>query len=161
MMKKTNDGFRDHFRFLSNFETLETKLQDKHFKGIYYPTVEHYYQASKFTSEDIRERISSHPNVGLKKFVKGLMKSNRLVQFWDQRKLEVMEEGLMFKFDKSYNPSLCQMLIDTRDTQLVEYNHWGDKYWGVCSKLNVGDNNLGKLLMGIRSIKQESMNEVP
>ena len=26
-------------------------------------------------------------------------------------------------------------------------NAWNDKYWGVCLKTNIGQNNLGKLLM--------------
>jgi predicted NAD-dependent protein-ADP-ribosyltransferase YbiA (DUF1768 family) len=33
--------------------------------------------------------------------------------------------------------------------ELVEYNYWGDLYWGVCR--GEGENHLGRILMEIRS----------
>ncbi len=44
---------------------------------------------------------------------------------------------------------LSEMLEATGDAELIEGNHWGDTFWGVCN--GVGQNNLGKLLMAIRS----------
>ena len=43
-------------------------------------------------------------------------------------------------------------LIATCQAPLVEGNHWGDIFWGVCD--GKGENNLGKLLMETRSLIQ-------
>ena len=43
---------------------------------------------------------------------------------------------------------LAGKLLNTGDAELVEGNHWGDRYWGVCD--GEGQNKLGKLLMQVR-----------
>jgi predicted NAD-dependent protein-ADP-ribosyltransferase YbiA (DUF1768 family) len=57
-----------------------------------------------------------------------------------------MEWGLREKFK---DEKLKEMLLQTGEEELVESNTWGDIYWGVCN--GKGQNNLGKLLMKIRS----------
>ena len=47
------------------------------------------------------------------------------------------------------NPRLAKWLIETGDEILVEGNTWNDKFWGVCN--GEGANNLGKILMAIRT----------
>lgn len=64
-----------------------------------------------------------------------------------EKKLPIMEELLRIKFSGS-EPFLTRALLDTRDSELIEGNTWNDEFWGVCN--NVGENNLGKLLMKIR-----------
>ena len=46
------------------------------------------------------------------------------------------------------NPVLAEKLLATGDDELVEFNTWNDKYWGVCR--GEGENKLGKVLMRIR-----------
>ena len=60
-------------------------------------------------------------------------------------KLKVMEELLRIKFSDG---KLSSMLIDTGDVELIEFNDWGDRFYGVCR--GVGRNELGKILMKIR-----------
>jgi len=38
-------------------------------------------------------------------------------------------------------------------------NHWGDRYWGVCD--GKGENNLGKIQMGIRRFWQDKDKDKP
>ena len=66
-----------------------------------------------------------------------------------------MKSLLIQKFDRDLNPENYQKLMMTGDKYLEETNYWNDIFWGVAKKdLNeqgVGENNLGKLLMEIRS----------
>lgn len=58
-----------------------------------------------------------------------------------------MRKILLFKYS---NPILMSELIDTYPKQLIEGNNWNDRYWGVCNKTGIGQNQLGKALMEIR-----------
>jgi predicted NAD-dependent protein-ADP-ribosyltransferase YbiA (DUF1768 family) len=73
---------------------------------------------------------------------------------WTEKKLEVMRDLLVQKFDRQLNPELYHLLVSTGTKYMEETNWWGDKFWGVhrtsLSEQGVGENNLGKLLMDIR-----------
>lgn len=138
----TKNGFRYEYSFLSNFAYLDTfMIYDK----MVFPTNEHFYQAMKTRDRSLRLKISRHSSKGLKSFARNI----EVREDWDDIKLKVMEYGLRYKFSDS-NPTLRQALINTQGIELVEYNWWGDRYWGVCSKTNTGENKLGKMLMEIR-----------
>lgn len=52
------------------------------------------------------------------------------------------------EFKYGQNPELCEKLLNTGDAYIEETNKWGDTFWGVSK--GIGENNLGKILMGIR-----------
>jgi len=56
-----------------------------------------------------------------------------------------MKDILEIKFADTH---LREALLATAPLELIEGNTWGDTYWGVCN--GVGENKLGKILMGIR-----------
>lgn len=59
---------------------------------------------------------------------------------------------LAIVFDKFWrNHDIRQKLIDTGDKYLEETNHWMDFYWGYSWQKQVGQNNLGKILMKVRN----------
>lgn len=130
--------FRGPYRFLSNFWFCDVRLG-----GELYPTVEHAFQAAKATDPITRTviRMACSPS-GAKK----LGKKVTLRPDWEAEKLYIMEDLLWQKFQ---DPALGRMLLDTGDAMLVEGNHWGDTYWGVCD--GVGENWLGQLLMAVRT----------
>lgn len=140
--------FRGQYNFLSNFTEFETPML---YGGSLYSSNEHFYQAMKFTDSEIRNSVRIHPAKGLKAYVRSLQCRDD----WDNIKLDVMLFGLRYKFSDN-NPKLRQKLILTGDDIIQEGNWWNDKYWGVCLKTNVGENNLGKLLMQVRSEIQEA-----
>lgn len=151
---KTENGFRDEFSFLSNFTYFEKSMVIR--RDIYifiFHTNEHFYQACKFQNYDVIAEVGNHPSKGLKKFVNS--KKNEWRKDWDDIKLGVMETGLRYKFSE-HNPILRQKLLDTKGVELIEYNYWNVVYWGVCKKTEVGENNLGKLLMKIREEIKEN-----
>lgn len=144
------DSFSGRWSFLSNFYPCEVKFQ-----GITYPSVEHYYVALKVkddqlidgqyhTCNDCREMISKIPTAGqVKRFGRTKIQVRK---DWDDIKLKVMEYGLREKYK---HENFREMLLSTGSEELVEGNYWKDFFWGVCN--GVGENNLGKLLMKIRS----------
>jgi predicted NAD-dependent protein-ADP-ribosyltransferase YbiA (DUF1768 family) len=58
-----------------------------------------------------------------------------------------MRDLIRIKFSKD---PLKSRLLNTGDSELIEGNWWGDKFWGVDERTGVGKNNLGKILMEIR-----------
>jgi len=139
MMKKSIRRFKYAYDFLSNFYMVPVE-----FEGILYPSSEHAYQAAKTDDE------------GTKRFIAGLLKPEqakshgkriKAIPDWNARRIEVMEKVLRAKF--SQNPHLAMLLRKTGDAELVEGNFWRDRFWGVYR--GEGENNLGKLLMKLRS----------
>lgn len=145
--------FDGRYSFLSNFYPCLIEYQ-----GIYYKSVEAYYVAMKIKDDqiidgkfmpwiDIREYISKISNPGE---VKRLGRKLQVRRDWETIRLSVMNYGVKQKFK---NEALQEMLLSTRDEELIEGNSWHDNFFGSCqcSKCgNLGDNNLGKILMTIR-----------
>ncbi len=137
-MSKIDNFHVDEYRFLSNFYPCEVE-----FDGEVYRTVEHAFVAAKTLDKCIRDdiRFLSQPGKA-KRFGKKI----ELRPDWDEIKLNIMEELLRKKFSQPY---FRDLLSNTGDDIIIEGNNWNDTYWGVCR--GVGKNNLGKLLMKIRS----------
>jgi predicted NAD-dependent protein-ADP-ribosyltransferase YbiA (DUF1768 family) len=70
-------------------------------------------------------------------------------EIWNSKKYDIMYDILLDKFTR--NSLLGKMLKETGDKYIEETNHWFDVWWGVDYKTGIGENNLGKILMGIRS----------
>lgn len=129
-------GFFDEYRFLSNYQLCSIL-----YEGRIFSSSEAAYQAAKCYHEaDKQYFIPLKPNDAKKV---GQIVSIR--SDWDSIKLQVMEDILRIKFK---NPNLADRLLATGDLELIEYNWWNDRFWGVCN--GQGENNLGKILMRIR-----------
>jgi len=103
----------------------------------------HAFQAAKTLDQAERLRISQLSTPGLAK------KAGRQVKIredWNLIRVSVMEELTRIKYSES---SLSSKLAETGNLYLEETNWWGDCFWGVCR--NKGENNLGKVLMSVRS----------
>jgi ribA/ribD-fused uncharacterized protein len=132
-------GFFGEYRFLSNFYPSPMVINGKR-----YDTVEHFYQASKARNEEDHEYVRSSPSPGIAKHRGQRIRAR---DDWNASRLHVMLDGLIAKFEQ--NELLAEKLADTYPGELVESNNWGDTFWGVCG--TGGENNLGKLLMFVRS----------
>ena len=133
--------FQGRYRWLSNFWRVDIL-----FEGCVFPSVEHAYQAAKFTDDDFRAKFVTGKGLTpgeAKRLAK--VHEDRIRVSWDQEKVDVMYNLLRKKFAQPY---LRKMLIQTGNAELVEGNHWGDTFWGVCR--GEGKNMLGRLLMLIR-----------
>ena len=138
-------------------------------QGVLYPSVEHYYQCQKFSSQhaEYRELIRQASTANKAKILarqqtaggyrwrtelnplieKHLRLGVRVRDDWEEQKDAVMFSGLQAKF--SQHPQLARLLLSTGDSAIVEKSP-RDAYWG-CGKDGRGRNKLGYLLINVRS----------
>lgn len=143
-MRQPITEFKGPYRWLSNFFPSPMYVFDVVLgENITVPTVEHGFQMSKTEHKGSRSVILT---AGSPAEAKRLGRACTLRPDWEDIKLDEMRHWLQLKFG---NPIFQNLLLDTSDAELVEGNTWGDRYWGMCR--GVGENHLGKLLMGIRA----------
>lgn len=129
--------FDKEFHFLSNFYPCVIKWNGRKFKN-----AEAAYQSAKSPYPIVQD---SFVNMGASESKKEGRKVV-LREDWDTIKFDMMCDIVEAKFNQ--NDYLEEMLIATRDYDLIEGNTWGDTYWGVCD--GYGMNMLGKILMALR-----------
>jgi ribA/ribD-fused uncharacterized protein len=125
--------------------------------GVYWPTVEHYFQAQKFPSDpDYQDRIRRARTPGEAKSL-GRSREVALRPDWEQVKEDVMRTAVRAKF--TAHPGLAALLLGTGSVPLVE-NAPSDYYWG-CGRTGTGKNRLGVLLMELRAALRAEAEAVP
>lgn len=145
-------GFFGKYRWLSNFWYAQIRLEPMKWrltgKGILVPfdarTNEHAYQALKMQFYDDSRTILDAP---FPKDAKRLARTLLMHSAFESIKLDTMYHINIAKYTQ--HADLRRLLIKTGDAYLEETNLWNDTFWGVCN--GKGENNLGKILMRIRS----------
>ena len=135
------------FNEFSNFSRHGVELD-----GLWWPTVEHYFQAQKFEDAQYQEEIrTAH---GPKQAAElGRSRSVPLRADWEQVKDEVMAKAVLQKFRT--HGLLRELLLSTGEKPIVE-NAPGDYYWG-CGKDGSGLSRLGQILEQVRKqLRQEA-----
>ena len=129
------------FACFSNFSS-NTLVVD----GTSYPTVEHFFQASKFAAGDAhRNKILAAATPAV---AKKLGKTKKISKDeWYARRNNVMETAIRAKFEQNDAARAC--LLGTGERELVEHTA-RDKYWGDGGGTGRGQNMLGKILMKVR-----------
>lgn len=127
----------DEHGYCSNFYRSPIEVDGKT-----YPTVEHFFQASKAFIPEEHEMIRNLPTPKEAKFAG---RHVTLRGAWEEIKVSIMLEGLRAKFTQ--HPDLREKLLSTGDARLHEDSPW-DKYWGYVG--GKGLDMLGKLLMQVR-----------
>ena len=133
----------DPYGWLCNFSPHGFEVD-----GVYWPTVEHFFQAQKFAGtphEEQMERIRALRRV---KDTKRMGHDRRLAirPDWDDAKVDVMRLAVRRKFET--HDDLRAQLLATGDEELVETAP-SDWFWG-CGADGTGENRLGKILMELR-----------
>jgi N-glycosidase YbiA len=125
---------------LSNFSPPGVEFGD-----IYWPTVEHFFQAQKFLEADIKERIRQ---AATPKEARSLGQSRdfTLRSDWEAVREQIMLEGLRVKFRV---PAARDLLLSTGNRMLVESSPF-DYFWGS-GQDGSGQNRLGHLLEQVRT----------
>lgn len=140
-MKPEIRRFAGPYHFLSNFFRTPEPIS---YEGLDYPTSEHAFQAAKSLSKSARRGIRDAVTPGQ---AKKLGQCVKLRDDWMQIRVQVMQAILRVKFSQ---PELRKKLLATGDALLVEGNRHNDVFWGYVEGRG-GANNLGKILMMIRS----------
>jgi len=114
--------------------------------GVYWRTVEHYFQAQKFPqSQDYQESIR---RAATPKAAKNLGRTREVPirDDWDVVRDDVMYIAVLKKF--ATHTDIQAILLGTYDETLIEAAPT-DWYWGAGSD-GTGLNKLGKILMRVR-----------
>jgi ribA/ribD-fused uncharacterized protein len=126
----------------SNFSSYPITLDGK-----VWPTTEHYFQAAKFTDEEVREaiRLAKNPYCAFK-MGRSRDYTSVMRQDWGTHRLVAMMTAIRAKFTQ--HGTLKETLLATGTKEIVEDSP-RDDYWGI-GKNGDGTNHLGKLLMQLR-----------
>jgi len=144
------DKVGDPYGYFSNFSP-HTLLID----GNSWPTVEHFFQASKFSDIGLKEKIRSLDSP-YKAAEFGKENTNIVTDNWENEKEQIMIKALKTKFLQ--HPDLKVKLLLTGDTLIILNTI--DQYWGNGGN-GKGKNRLGLLLMHLRDdLKEYSKNLV-
>jgi ribA/ribD-fused uncharacterized protein len=134
-------------REFSNFAPFGIDLDDA-----WWPTVENYYQAQKFTDPTLKQAIrrAEQPIIA-----KTLADKNKAAirPDWDAVKDDVMYRAVRRKF--ALHPELKAMLLATGDEAIEEANP-ADSYWGT-GRDGDGLNTLGKIMTRVRAELQATV----
>ena len=125
-----------------------------YYGDLYWPTVEHYYQAQKFSGSPERElmEIIRQAKTPEEAAATGRDPQRKVRSDWEAVKKQVMWTGVWTKF--STHKDIQAILLATDEESIVEDSP-NDYFWG-CGKDNTGLNQLGKILMAVRAkIRQQ------
>jgi ribA/ribD-fused uncharacterized protein len=125
----------------SNFAPYGIDLDGKR-----WATVEHYYQAQKFSDPKVQKAIRSAAKPPI---AKSLADTNRTAirPDWEVIKDQVMYRAVRRKFE--LHADLRDLLLATGDEDIAEAAPT-DYYWGV-GREGTGQNKLGKIIARIRA----------
>lgn len=137
--------FKDAYYFLSNMFPCMVKVN---VQGIIFTfkSSESAFQAFKSKNRETFLDFLDLDGYQAKKKAKEMKKNGLVREDWQEISIQVMEYVLRCKYEQ--HPELVQKLIAITEP-IQEDNFWNDTFWGVCN--GVGENNLGKLHMKIRS----------
>jgi hypothetical protein len=141
----------DSYGCFSNFSPHSIEIE-----GLYWQTVEHYYQAQKFVGTDneasiwaIRDAPTPMDAAAI-----GRDRARKLRLDWEQVKQQVMWQGVLTKF---LTHSDIQAILLATGSELIVEDSPTDYYWG-CGRDKTGQNQLGKTLMKVRQeIRQRQL----
>lgn len=124
--------------------------------GIFYKTVEHYYQSEKFDNPEIKKRIIDAPTPKEASNI-GRDRSNIRKENFKEIKNQVMFDGILEKFRQ--NRDIVYKLIETRNKKIAEATI-DEYYWGI-GKDKSGKNVIGDTLVKVRErIKREILDNI-
>lgn len=131
----------DPYAEFSNFAPFGVEME-----GVWWPTVEHYFQAQKFHDAAYRDTIRRASRPRDAKSL-GMTRAMSLRPDWEDVKDAIMQAAVLKKFETHAAPRA--LLLGTGTARIVE-NAPMDAYWG-CGPDGQGLNRLGEILMQVRA----------
>lgn len=128
------------FEFLSNMYPCRIE-----YDGRVYSSAEAVFQSFKTLSKEERDLFTTVDGKGARR----LGKSISLRDDWDRVRVDIMRDVVRAKFTQ--NPELAAKLVATGNVELEEGTTLHDTFWGVDINTGKGQNQLGKILMDVRS----------
>lgn len=120
-------------------------------EGIYWKTIEHYYQAHKFEDHNIIEKVINAETPKVASEI-GRDRSYSIKEDWEEIKVDIMYDAVLAKF--MAHPDLAKKLMDTGNEEIIEETVKED-FWG-CGLEKNGKNMYGKILCKVRDELRKS-----
>lgn len=136
-----------HYLSMNDPDNCLSRLSGQGFEldGEYWPTVEHYYQAMKYSKSTDRDLVrKAETALQARKLGSRWFKKKR--PDWKKIELTVMTRALYIKMRS--HPGAAAELLATGDKMLVEDSQF-DYFWG-CGRDKRGANHYGQILMNVR-----------
>jgi ribA/ribD-fused uncharacterized protein len=144
-MPRVIDSFRGEYFFLSNFY-----IRPVYYKGHWYKSSEHAFQAQKATNEPDRQYVA---DANIPADAKRRGREILCRDDWDD--VRIPEMGMVVYCKFSQNEWIRNKLCETDDAILIEGNWWHDDFWGMVKDTQgnwVGTNYLGRITTSVRNI---------
>lgn len=113
--------------------------------GEWWSTSEHYYQAQKYLTEELRDWVQFAPTP-MEAANRGRDPKVPKRDDWDDVKEGFMKKALDDKYTR--HPELRELLLSTGNAHIYEHTT-NDCYWADCGN-RTGKNRLGEMLMSVR-----------
>lgn len=110
-----------------------------------WPTVEHYYQAMKFTDGERQSQVRDAPSPADAKQIAG---DNKKAIREDWKKVKVVMMTRAVYTQARTHGTISKALLKTGEKDLIETSQY-DYFWG-CGRDGKGGNHYGKVLMAVR-----------
>lgn len=130
--------FENKYFFLSNYYNSPV-----YYNNFIFENAEAAFHAQKTKNKIVQYQFTELDPASAKK----LGRKIELREDWETVKEQIMYEIVKNKFR---NSKLRQLLLETKDEELVEGNWWHDEFWGADINTGKGKNKLGKILMKVR-----------
>lgn len=125
------------------------------YQGIKYRTPENFYQAMKMPKDrvDLRAEIAEMLPHQAKTAIRNKVRYPWRPDWNKELALKAMRMALNHKF--AIGTTWNRKLMLAWDWEIVEWNNWGDTYWGKDIRTREGENHLGRMLMEIREVNNK------
>jgi ribA/ribD-fused uncharacterized protein len=138
------------YGFFSNFSPHRIFIE-----GEMWRTVEHYFQASKFEDNTVKEKIKELESP-MDAALLGRSREMKIREDWEEVKEDVMYEAVKFKFFQHLD--LKKELFLTQGALIIEHTK-NDSYWGDGGD-GTGKNRLGAIIMKVRDEIKNYSNDI-
>jgi ribA/ribD-fused uncharacterized protein len=137
------------YNALSNFSAFQVL-----YNGFTYVTLEHAYQAMRFTDTAIQKEIKEAASpLEAQKIARAYAQDGKECTDWHEINMDLMKELHHLRFEQ--HEYLKEKLLQSSNSLLVHKTPEGstssDVFWGIDEKGN-GENHLGKILMELRDM---------
>lgn len=122
------------------------------YQGMLFAAPENFYQAMKLPKQEthLRRQISKMTPFEAKTAIRDKSKYLWREDWTPEFGLQVMRRALEYKFQEGTDWRRKLLITKELGLELVEWNSWGDIFWGRDVFTGEGENHLGKILMEIR-----------
>lgn len=142
-------AFKNEYLFLSNKSYCNIYITIGAEQLVFSSAESLFYYGKAYFSKDKEKMKQIYNCSNVNSIINIANEININEHLWESYKFSWMCKVVQFKFEQ--NLKYRQLLIKTFPSILINGNYWHDLYWGIDLNTNIGQNNLGLILMLLRN----------